>query len=765
MLAWKAKDGSMSATTRSLLRRPRNIEASWPTGLAMLAAVLYLVGYVGNPSLSPIINLTALAVLIGACAWLGLRAWRSRGAQKSRGFQLERSVLYVTTAFVLVRTLFGYEIGGHAIDAYALIYLLLAFLVTFQDRLAAIGAVVTALLLEWGSHLLGTTAGLAELSTGVHLQDELVWPSLVSRTAFIGLFGFLSYLVHGTEVLERRRRHRREVEEERENMLRQAREFRLLNSGRHNSGGYNSGGYNSGGRGSERSSSDRGEVSGSGSIHAEEMAVFDAVEAVQHSTYVSLSLLKTALRCHTCVLLWFDVRSENLHIKELVSDCDAIIEGEIKPAKGVIGGITRRREPVNLEDLRSGFRGIPYYLETQEIRHFLGIPVIENGHLRGVLCADRTAGEAFSATDVNVAEEAAAYILRAIENERMFTSIERTKFELGRFFEASRRLNGVLTPADVYKVALESIAGIAEYDFAAITMYDEDEGLHRIAALDHVGDFGADVDAWQGEAFGENSGLVAMVVKNCHYLPYGGQVRESDPVIFTRAQRLTGIQSMLVLPLIAHDEPIGTIVICHREANRFGAERREMLEVVCNQVAISLQNARLYAQMEEMATTDGLTGLANHRSFQTRLDEILARHRRSQEPFGLILTDIDHFKSVNDTHGHPVGDEVLRQVSRVFTECLREVDLPCRYGGEEFAIILEDTDRETAMAVANRVREAIAALEFTSDQGTFQCTISMGVTIWPEDAEEKHELIDLTDEALYYSKEHGRDQVTSADRL
>jgi diguanylate cyclase (GGDEF)-like protein len=708
--------------------------------LAVLGAVLYLVGYIGNPSLSPLINLTAVGVLVGACGWLGVRAWRSRGAERSRGFQLERSVLYVTTAFVVVRTLFGQSVGGHAIDAYALIYLLLAFLVTFQDRNAAIGAVVTALGLEWGSHLLGTAAGLAELSTGVHLQEELIWPSLVSRTAFIGLFGFLSYVVHGTEVLERRRRHRREVEEEREKMLRQAREFRLLNSGRVDS-------------------------AGSGSERAEEMAVFDAVEAVQHSTYVSLSLLKTALDCHTCVLLWFDVRNENLHIKELVSDCDAIIEGEIKPAKGVIGGITRRREPVNLDNLRSGFRGIPYYREMQEIRHFLGIPVIEDGHLRGVLCADRTEGEGFSPTDVNVAEEAAAYILRAVENERMFTSIERTKFELGRFFEASRRLNGVLTPEDVYEVALESIAGIAEYDFAAITVFDEDADRHQVAALDHAGDFDADIDSWQDLTFGENSGLVAMVVANCHYLPYGGQVRESDPVIFTREQRLKGIQSMLVLPLIAHDEPIGTIVICHREANQFGAERREMLEVVGNQVAISLQNARLYAQMEEMATTDGLTGLANHRSFQTRLDEVLARHRRSEEPFGLILTDIDHFKSVNDTHGHPVGDEVLRQVSRVFTESLREVDLPCRYGGEEFAIILEDTDRETAMAVANRVREAIGDLEFQSEQGMFQCTISMGVSIWPEDAIEKHELIDLTDEALYYSKEHGRNQVTSADRL
>ena len=550
----------------------------------------------------------------------------------------------------------------------------------------------------------------------------------------------MSYVVHGTEVLERRRRHRREVELERENMLRQAREFRLLNSGRVESAG-----------------ADRG--------RAEEMAVYDAVEAVQHSVYVSLSLLKTALDCHTCVLLWFDVRNEELHIKELVSDSDAIIEGAIQPAKGVIGGITRRREPVKLDDLRSGFRGIPYYRQPQEIRQFLGVPVIEDGHLRGVVCADRTDAQPFSSSDVNVAQEAAAYILRAVENERMFTSIERTKFELGRFFEASRQLNGVLTPGEVHQVALESVAGIADYDFAAITHYEPDTRTHSVEAIDHADDFASQADQWAGRSFADNKGLVSMVVKNCHYLPYGGQVREADPVIFTRQERLSGLGSMLVLPLIVHDEPIGTLVICHRESGRFGSERREMLEVVANQVAISLQNARLYAKMEEMATTDGLTGLANHRSFQSRLDEVLARHRRSEKPFGLIMCDIDHFKSVNDTYGHPVGDEVLRQVAAAFRESLREIDVPCRYGGEEFAIILEDTDRQMALRVAERLRKEIAALEFQSEQGAFQCTISMGVSIWPTDATDKQVLIDRTDQALYHSKENGRNQVTSVTAL
>lgn len=725
----------MSATTRSLLRRPNTVEASWPTGVAMLAAILYPVGYAGHPALPIWINMPVVGLLVASSGFMLWQSRKARDTEQGLSFELERSLLLVTTSFVVVRTL-----SGFGIDAYPLIYLALAFLVTFQTGRAGALSVVAALAMEGASHAFGTQVGASSAVVGLEVTPNIAWTTLATRSVFLALFGFLSFIIHGTEVLERRRRHRREVEEERENIVRRAREYRLLNSG--------------------RVAANRADAQ-----QAQQMAVYDAVEAVQHTVYVSLSMLKAALDCHTCVLLWFDVRGEELHIKELVSESDDLIEGSIPAAKGVIGGIARRREPVKLDDIRSGYKGIPYYRDSKNVRQFLGVPVIENGHLRGVLCADRRSDRAFSSSDVTVAQDAASYILRAVENERIFTSVEKTKYELSQFFEASRNLNGVLTPEEVYEVALESIAGIVDYDLAAVTAFDRETGQHRIELVDGSERVDCDVSEWNGSEFGDNSGLVSMVIKNRHYLPYGGKVRDSKPVVFTEQQRIDGLESMLVMPLIAQDEPIGTLVVASRDANQFGTERREMMEVIVNQIGISLQNARLYSQMEEMATTDGLTGLANHRSFQSRLEEVIARHKRTKEPFGLLLTDIDHFKSVNDTYGHPVGDEVLRQVSAAFTDLLREVDVPCRYGGEEFAIILEDTDREGAMKTANRLREAVSALTFDTEKGPFSVTISMGLTIWPTDRTEKQPLIDLTDEALYYSKEHGRDQVTSADQI
>ena len=244
-------------------------------------------------------------------------------------------------------------------------------------------------------------------------------------------------------------------------------------------------------------------------------------------------------------------------------------------------------------------------------------------------------------------------------------------------------------------------------------------------------------------------------------MPYNGQVRDAHPLVFSREERLDGLQSMLVLPLIAQDEVLGTLVVGHREPSRYTNDRREMLEVISHQVAVSLLNANLYARMEHMATRDALTGLPNRRTFLNRIEEAEARHRRSGGSFGVLLTDIDHFKSVNDTYGHSVGDEVLRQVSATFRECLRETDLPARWGGEEFIVLLEETDLEGCMVLADRLRQAVSELTFQSEQGPFQCTISMGVGMWPGDHEDLEELIDLADQALYHSKEHGRDRVTA----
>jgi len=190
-----------------------------------------------------------------------------------------------------------------------------------------------------------------------------------------------------------------------------------------------------------------------------------------------------------------------------------------------------------------------------------------------------------------------------------------------------------------------------------------------------------------------------------------------------------------------------------------------MIEVMAIQAAQAVLRAQLYEQMEKMATTDGLTGLFNHRTFQSKTDEALAQARRYDRRCALILTDIDHFKAVNDTYGHPTGDVVLKQVARVLKQKARDTDIVARYGGEEFAIVMPETDLAGARAIAERIRKAVMTEAFQTELGPLKVTLSLGVATFPDLGADKQALIDLADQCLYHAKRHGRNQVVTGAQL
>jgi diguanylate cyclase (GGDEF)-like protein len=183
------------------------------------------------------------------------------------------------------------------------------------------------------------------------------------------------------------------------------------------------------------------------------------------------------------------------------------------------------------------------------------------------------------------------------------------------------------------------------------------------------------------------------------------------------------------------------------------------------QAAESIYRARLFEQTERLATTDGLTGLMNHRTFQGRLDEHVAQSQRYGKKLSLILADIDHFKSVNDTYGHPIGDVVLKGVARSLAREARATDLVARYGGEEFAIVMPETDSPGAIAIAERIRVRVAKAVFDTDQGPLRITMSLGVATFPDDAAKKAALVERADGCLYHAKRHGRDRTIAAASL
>jgi diguanylate cyclase (GGDEF)-like protein len=189
---------------------------------------------------------------------------------------------------------------------------------------------------------------------------------------------------------------------------------------------------------------------------------------------------------------------------------------------------------------------------------------------------------------------------------------------------------------------------------------------------------------------------------------------------------------------------------------------RRTLEVLASHIATSLSNARMLAKLEELATTDGLTGLLNKRVLLELGQQKVRAAARYGKPLSVIQTDIDKFKNINDTHGHDVGDQVIKGLAGILRRLKRSTDYVARFGGEEFVIICEETDAQGAFQLAERVREELQRTTFHAASGPFQVTCSLGVATHPWDGTTWEELYKATDEALYVSKRSGRNQTTFA---
>lgn len=197
----------------------------------------------------------------------------------------------------------------------------------------------------------------------------------------------------------------------------------------------------------------------------------------------------------------------------------------------------------------------------------------------------------------------------------------------------------------------------------------------------------------------------------------------------------------------------------NRMASVIGAEQ-ENLELAVKTRTQELTEAN--QRLEQLALTDGLTGIANHRRFQERLAQEILRAHRSLKPLSVLMVDVDHFKKVNDQLGHPVGDELLRQLSAVLELGLRQTDLLARYGGEEFAAILPETSNDLALQVAERMRASVETELNAGAQWPQQISVSIGVATWPHNGSTKEALMTAADAALYRAKEQGRNRVASA---
>lgn len=391
------------------------------------------------------------------------------------------------------------------------------------------------------------------------------------------------------------------------------------------------------------------------------------------------------------------------------------------------------------------------YIKNSKVSSILAVPVMDGYALTGVLTADSSIYHAFSEPVRNTMQMFAAHLVRIVERERIYPKLKRDYNGLKILNEESSKLVSSLNLNVIAEKLCEGAEKIASsHAFFFMVSGKQFELIHTTdtISLDPVG-------AGNKTIFDLKGTFINIAVENRQPIYMADMKDYRASVLPFSAEN---IRSIFVIPLIYESKLLGLFVMSSEKADFLDTFQMELLKVMCNQAATSIANAKLHAEIEKLATTDGLTGLFNHRVFQEKLSEELKKLSRYSEPSSLLLADIDFFKKINDTYGHPSGDLVLKEVSKIIGEAIRDIDIPARYGGEEFAAILPRTDSKGAMNIAERLRKAVMSASFSSDTSSLKVTLSIGIATTPSDAKTKEELIEKADEALYYAKNNGRNR-------
>jgi len=215
----------------------------------------------------------------------------------------------------------------------------------------------------------------------------------------------------------------------------------------------------------------------------------------------------------------------------------------------------------------------------------------------------------------------------------------------------------------------------------------------------------------------------------------------------------------VITPLICQDRVVGVLNLADKiEDDSFDCENIALIELFSQLVGASIGNIKLFERIQRQATTDGLTGLANHRTFYELLEKELWRSRRYGGQISLIMVDIDNLKKINDAYGHRAGDGVIREISRKIRECIRQIDTAARYGGDEFAVILPNTSLTDAIVVAERMVDAAANSPITWKKERITVSISVGLGQYDADTNPE-DITSRSDQALYTAKQAGKNTV------
>jgi diguanylate cyclase (GGDEF)-like protein len=403
-----------------------------------------------------------------------------------------------------------------------------------------------------------------------------------------------------------------------------------------------------------------------------------------------------------------------------------------------------------------------------QLAHMAMLPLYTGEEVFGLVEVVRNYGRpAFTEPDVQLVQSLAAHAAVALENSRLHTAVQENLRELNALLTANEALLSTLELEPLLQNILSAaIQAVPSAQKGTVILADEDREELQIRAVHGYAD-----PRILGLKFGYGLGFAGRTLRENRPQLIVDTAREPSQMPEPQVTEMATVRSAIVAPLVPKDASApayGVISLDATVVGAFSAADLRVLVAFANTAAVAIDNARLHAEVQRLAVTDSATGLANPRAFEHALQTEFHRAQRYGYALSLVIMDIDSFKQYNDTYGHPAGNERLRGIADVLRATLRDPDLPVRYGGEEFALLLPHTSKGGALALAERIRvaaEAAAPAGLPRGGPLPGYSLSVGVASFPSDARSADDLLVAADNAELVAKRGGKNRVIAAPPL
>jgi diguanylate cyclase (GGDEF)-like protein len=413
------------------------------------------------------------------------------------------------------------------------------------------------------------------------------------------------------------------------------------------------------------------------------------------------------------------------------------------------------RQPEDWSTLRTVTLG-----QTHNPASALIVPMRLGERVLGVLSVQSPRPYSYTRGDCDLLTAVSEQAALAIENLRNLAASTQRAADLNLLVEVARAVSSELDLHRVFAKIHEQVRRVIDAPLFLVALRS---GQGEKVTLEYLVEGDRVFPSAEHPAVGTIVGKV--IVSGQPVLVRTAQ--ERDALSMTRVGGGPGtVRSVLAVPMTIGGRTIGVLSTQSYEEGAYDERHLRLLSAIAEQSAVAVQNAKLYERTKELADNDALTGLAHQRSLQERLTYELKRARRSGGKVSLLMMDVDRFKAINDTYGHPAGDRILKETANLLRRVARETDIVGRYGGDEFCIILPETDRAAAISFVERLTAEVARRPFAiDDEQAIPIRLSIGLATYPDECEGREDLIGAADAALYAAKRGEAEQVLDFDAL